>query len=314
MKKILLSTYKISFLFVLAGAFLFSELAFSPEVKAQSTIGGGNACSEDGPGNLYGVIMTTFAGPIYMSTQSWNDLSGQGTTNTSFYTSYNRQTGLFGGRAWSPYLGWVDFGYTNQNLMVQKRAEFESPKANPAAWGNMPYQVDLSGVVYQSDPGAFVGLGKNYNFSIVGGTDYYEDVVGAKYLDFSDVVIAQSDCNEHVDITLNNANVLYQESCSIPRPTIRWTSENVSDCQTGIGLWVSPGSRATQNTSGELASGAITNQNTPVTFTIRCIGNGSGDVVIGSAYAWCGEIGDPNDPGGPGGPGSGLVIPDYREV
>ncbi|MCA9352997.1 hypothetical protein KC901_02340 [Patescibacteria group bacterium] len=304
--KILYSSFTAGMLLVAGLGFI----QFSPtSVYAQCTPG-------ETSGNLYGYAETEAIGPIYMSTESWNDDPleiGHGTTTQEFSVSYNRQTERWDGRGWSPYIGWVDFGQTNSANIIAQTAEFESVLNNPDAWGNWDPTIDLSPVTYTTDPGGFVGLATNGDYTIGGAGETDDDLVGAGWIDFSNVSIETTagDCDETVNLILDGVNILYQESCPIGAPEIQWTSVDVSDCETDVGLWASPGSRPTQNTSGETAGGSITESNTPVVFKLKCIGDGSGSEVYGTAIASCGSDCTNDDCVDPT---SGVVIPEFKEV
>ena len=298
MKKI----YSITITFALIATSLV--IAPASEVYAQCVPG-------ETPGNLYGYAMTDEIGAIYMSTETWNDdplSEGHATTSEEFFVSYDRQLDLWSGRGWNPHVGWVDFGDINAANITARTAEFESIKNNPAAWGNWDPLVDLSPVVYETDPGGFEGFATNGDYTIGGGDGSNDDYVGAGNIDFSNVglQVVPSTCDEAVNVLLNGVNILYNESCSISAPTIQWTSVDVSNCQTSAGLWSSPGLRGT--TGSETASGSITTGNTPLVFRLKCIGDGSGADVFGTAIASCGTGPDIIDPT------TGIVIPEFKEV
>lgn len=275
-------------------------------------------------GNIRGYAMTDHIGAIYMNTESWNaDPLGLGNTPTSVYfsVSFDRQTGFWSGRGWNAHVGWVDFGEVDPSLSYSKQARFEASAANPQSWGGLEPIIDLSAVSYVNDPGGFVGLGTNGDYSISGGSTTLDTPVGARYVDFSNVILdlTVGDCNERVDILLNGVTTLYREQCPIPAPVIQWTTNDVTNCIATQGLW-----SGMKGVSGqELASGMITESNQPVTFRLSCTGVGSGGTVYGDAIASCGEVTGPEpDPGNPGGgtgpviidPTTGLPIPDFREV
>ena len=265
-------------------------------------------------GNLYGVAQTEAIGPIYMSTLTWNDDPlgvGHPATSQIFSVSYSQTTGLWDGRGWSPYAGWVDFGETNAANISLQQAQFESVLNDPSGWGNWDPNIDLSPVSYSTDSGSFIGLATNGDYTVGGAGSGEDDLVGAGWIDFSTVTLditLGDDCDENIDLILDGSNILYRDTCPIAPPTIQWTSTDVSNCETDIGLWASDGLRPTQNTSGETAGGSITTSNTPVVFRLKCIGDESGNDVYGSAIASCGDDDGPTDPT------SGIVIPEFKEV
>jgi len=286
---------------------------FTVDVPEPST---GSCSSATTSGNVFGVIDTELVGPIYVSTDSWNQDPGNASNQTSdtFFVEYDRSIGVWRGRGWNEVFGWVDFGYTTPANTGLKIMEFESIKDDNennggAAWGGLSHQADLSGVVYVTDNGTFQGTAYHGGYTGGGGED---EIVGAGDITFDNLQYFENpDCNEYVDITLNNANTLYQSSCPIPHPTIRWTSENVSNCETDTGEWDVPGSRSANNTIGEASDDDITAANTPVIFRLRCEGDESGATIFGTAYASCGDA----SPGtGNINPTSNIVIPQYQEV
>lgn len=255
------------------------------------------------PGNLLGYAITENLGPIYMSTESWNAANPSDPTSVSFYVNYDKQSGLWNGRAWNETVGWVDFDYDT----LEKEARFESPgeayDSGSDEWGNWPGVIQLattqtvstdSGnisvtpVRYSTQIGSFTGLGLDAALTGEGSDPSEDDYVGAGLVDFANVQFVNSDCQEYVDLFINDISHLHNSVCPIATPRIKWTSQGVSNCQTVEGLWNNPGTRANQNISGENASGPITDVNTPVTFRIRCVGQQSGADVYGIATASCG--------------------------
>ncbi|MCA9352108.1 hypothetical protein KC866_01840 [Patescibacteria group bacterium] len=265
-------------------------------------------------GNLYGVAMTDEIGAIYMSTESWNDDplgEGHDATTVEFYVSYDRQSNTWNGRGWNPYAGWVDFGGTNAANITARTAEFESVKQDPDSWGNWDPTIDLSPVSYEVDPGEFVGLATNGDYTGGGGGAGDDDYVGAGNIDFSGVELQTTvgSCDETVDVLLNGVNILYQESCPISAPTIQWTTNDITpnSCETGVGLWTGGSGSSRADSGSETASANITDSNTPVVFQLHCEGADSGTTVTGTAFASCGTD-DPIDPT------QGIIIPEFREV
>lgn len=279
----------------------------------------------DSVGNLFGYATmsnlpsTDSKDRIYMSTESWNDYESV-TTSQQFAVNYNRQTGTWGGRGWSPEIGWVDFGENHPLNVTNKTATFEEIRTDTNGdWGNWNPIIELSDVSYNSDPGGFVGQGANADFT--GNSNIgHDDYIGAGYIDFSNVQLIESPCNEYVDVTLNNTNILYQSSCDINNPTIRWTTTNIvpGSCQTAGGAWqgnANGASKPDNNTGNSEQAGDITTTNTPQIVRLQCEGAGSGATIYGEAYASCGEIADCP----PGetciiDPTTGVVIPEFKEV
>ena len=276
-------------------------------------------------GNLYGVIDTEMVGPIYVSTESWNDdpANAADQTSVNFFVNYDRSTRLWSGRGWNETFGWVDFGYTNPSNTPDEIFEFEHIKddnnpSNPEQyedWGGLTHEVDVSGISYTTNTGAFSG--STYHGGYTAGASGDDEIVGGGDITFNNLqYIENTNCNESVDITLNGANILYRQTCPIPEPTIRWVTQDIvsGSCVTDSGLWnTPPTSRADNNPSGEQASGDITSANTPVTFRLKCEGSDTRADVFGTAVASCGPTGGPGG-GGPIDPTTGLVIPNYIEI
>ena len=309
MKNVVKKTHSLLLVAILVAA---SLAVFSPTTKQVSA-----ACDPgETSGNLYGYADTEAIGPIYLSTETWNDDplgTGHEATTEIFSVTYNRSINRWDGRGWSPYIGWVDFGETNPINSTSQQAEFESVGNNPELWGDWDAIIDLSPVSYTTDPGGFTGLATNGDYTIGGAGESEDDLVGAGWIDFSGVTLETTTggCDEAVNLILDGANILYRETCPISAPEIQWTSVDVSNCETDVGLWNSPGSRATQNTSGETAGGDITESNTPVVFRLKCVGDGSGNDVYGTAIASCGSDCTNDDCIDPT---SGIVIPQFKEV
>lgn len=254
------------------------------------------------PGNLLGFALTDNLDRIYMSTESWNLANPSDVTTVDFYVDYDRQTGLWSGRGWNEIVGWVDFGYD----IIEKEARFEAPgdayDSGSDEWGNwsgviaLDENMEINGtsirpVRYSAQTGSFNGLG--IDAQLTGGENDpdEDDYVGAGIVDFSNVSFVESDCDEYVDMFLNDVPVLHSSTCPLAAPTIKWTSQNVANCTTAEGLWASSGSKVSQYTSSnEKASGPITDVNSPVIFRLRCIGQQSGAEVYGVAVASCGDV------------------------
>lgn len=281
------------------------------EVNAQCGPGGSE-------GNLSGYATTSNGfGPIYMSDESWEAATG-GTSGVDFGVSYDRTTGLWNGRGWNEYIGWVDFGGEDSSNTINKTATFEEIADNRAAWGNwdpiiyldeenLPHG-NIPGVTYASDPGGFEGYGFNGEYTTVGGDDSNDVLVGAGTVDFSNVVLFNVACTEFVDVTINNASRFYQETCNIDNPLIRWRTTNIipGTCSVvdNTGLW-----SGTKSNNGQETGGDITDTNSPVTLELECTGSISGDPVIGRAIGVCGaNSGIIIDPV------TGRAIPEFREV
>lgn len=317
--------------FGITTALLVTSFAFLPPqqiVNAQACIPG------ESPGNLFGYAWSDEIGPIYMSSETWNadPLSeGHAQTSVGFYVTFDRQISLWGGRGWNPVVGWVDFGEVDSANIAQRRAEFESIKNNGDAWGDLESKIylgnetvelypgdfyEVPGITYETETGSFEGLAWNGTSTMAGSGPGDDDIVGAGSINFANVQLETelTNCDEAVNIVLNGVNVLYQETCSISKPTITWTSVDVSNCRTNVGLWSLPGERGTSG--NELASGDITLANTPVIFRVRCTGDGSGASVYGTAYASCGPSTGCTNPDGcnPIDPTTGIVIPEFKEV
>ena len=307
----------------IVGALLFSS-AFVMLFTNKPTDVYAQCTADSNIGNLYGYATTSNGiGNIYMSTDSWNDpIHGNPVSTVDFSVSYDRQTETWSGRGWNENVGWVDFGEINAANIPARTAEFESVKANQAGWGFWNPTIYLENVSYVTDPGEFVGIGYNGDFTSEGDATV-EEPVGAGLIDFSNVQIIESPCNEYVDVTLNNVNVLYQSNCPISAPTIRWATTGVvqDSCEVDAGLWQGGigASKPNNDYSGELATGgttSINSGNTPQVFRLKCERQSSpGNYVYGSAFASCGEIADCP----PGetcviDPTTGVVIPVFKEV
>lgn len=312
----------------LLGTNVFAQSSLDEQEKAFLEEQAGRSCVPgETPGNIYGYLTTETLGNIYLSTESWND-NEAAQTSVEFYVSYDRQLNRWSGRGWNELAGWVDFGQMNPDNTLNQTAEFANVKADRLAgtfhYGNWNELITgLGNVRYDENAGQFLGTALNEKITINGGNTNIDDLVGAGEIEFQNVEYQTeiTGCDETVNLFLNGVSTLYKTTCPIAAPKITWTSEAVIDCETDAGLWQNPGSRNPENTIGETASGAITTANSPELFRIRCMGEGSGSIVYGSAIASCGPITDPNDPGGGGtgggtgiDPTTGIVIPDFKEV
>jgi hypothetical protein len=308
--------------FALAGILVFSVFT---GISFETPIAQAQCTAESGNGNLEGyAVMSNIPNGndnrIYMSTESWNDEEST-QTGESFGVTYNRQTDTWGGKGWSSEFGWVDFGEINSNNVTAQRAQFTEMVNDPNGyWGNWDADIDLSDVDYSSDPGGFSGYGVNGGKTAT-PDDTLDSPVGVGFIDFSNVVLNNNElpCNEYVDVTLNNVNILQQENCNIPAPRIRWRTTNVvpGTCETVAGLWQGPTGASKPDDGAENATGDITATNSPQVFRLKCERQSSpGNYVYGEAYAICGEtIGcDPNVDPNCSPIGGGIVIPEFKEV
>ena len=303
--------------FTLATALVFSVFAGltsqTPIAHAQCTAGSSN-------GNLFGyATMSNIDGSandnrIYMSADSW-DAEESVTTNQNFSVFYDTADDTWSGRGWSSEIGWVDFGPSRQ-------AVFEEIQADTGTWGNWNPIIDLSNVTYNNDPGGFNGLGTN------AGTDaFYTGVVnpildghvGAGFIDFSNVSLVDSPCNEFVDMTINNNESYHQPLCPVDDPIIRWSTTNIvpGSCVATSGIW-QPGvigqTLSDNNTGTSITGTDVTTADTSFFIRMECEGVDSGNTILGQAAVSCGDR-DPGDPVDPGDPGvGGTVIPEFREV
>lgn len=346
--KLSMNNKKLKNIFIRGGkivaVFLALGTTMGSQVWAQSTAQEQQAAYQDSqapqpcvpgqtPGNISGFLTTETLGNIYLSTESWNENE---TTQTSveFYATYDRQLNRWDGRGWNKYAGWVEFDPLTQI------ATFTNVAADPINYGNWnPIITGLGNMTYNENLGQFVGTTSNEDYTIENANDYGDNLVGAGKIGFENVVYQTelTVCDENVNLYLDGVNTLYHEECPIAAPEITWTSNAVINCQTDDGLWQNPGSRNTQNISGENASASITTSNSPQLFRLKCTGTGSGATVYGTAIVSCGPvIEDPceidptsiacTDPGycesNPSDPlctpavdpTSGIVIPDFKEV
>lgn len=286
----------ISSLFAIAAVIMI----FKPEPAALSA----QSCNASStPGNLYGYISSNIIStPIYLSTETWNDdpLGNGNTASTvDFYVNFDRTTSLWSGRAWNETVGWIEFDIGS----LEKKAYVEDALANLDAWGYWDGMIDLSNVEYSTNAGGFNGIGISSDLT-GDGSDLDDVYVGLGELEFSNVSYIESPCGENINLFLNGTPVLYNATCPISAPTIKWTSENVSSCVTDTGPWGTPtGARATQNTTGETASAGLSAEGSQI-FRLKCVGDISGASVYGTAIMSCGAGQDPTD---------GLIVPNFTE-
>lgn len=306
MKNIHKKFYTISLGMLLIFGFSFQL----PNKQAQAQ----TACSSnETSGNLFGYLETDEMGLIYLSTESWNEdpaAMGHSTTNQIFSVEFDRQNNRFQGRGWSPVAGWVDFSSNN----VDGFAEFESLRPENDVngnWGNVTPIIDISGIYYQTDPGAFLGNAFHGNET---GDDDNGNFYGAGNIDFSNVSIVEPACTQFVSLTLNGFQNINQTNCPVTRNIqINWASVNANNCYINSDNWNDPVNTPLpdnyQTGNDHRYDGqSVTSTNprsNPVTIT--CIGS-NGENVSDSALISCGSAAqaDPTT--------SGTVIPVFQEV
>lgn len=274
-------------------------------------------------GNLSGYLETDNLGYIYLSSQTWNEDplgEGHGTTAENFSVTYDRIDKRFNGRGWSPYAGWVDFGQINPEHSANNIAEFEDMETNPGRWGNVTPFIDVSNVVYQTDPGGFVGSAYHGEYTYFISEDD-DDRSGAGYISFENVSLIDPQCPQYVNLVLNGQTDIQRNSCPISGTiNINWAGENVTDCRATSTNWSGPSlgnlpSPSYQTGNAYTYSGTINNNNPTDIVTISCTGE-NGQIVTDSANIRCGA---PDDPASNCDPdtefcGGGNVIPTYIEV
>mgnify|MGYP000194205804 FL=1 len=246
------------------------------------------SCAADSSGNLFGVITSDkIPEPIYVSLDTWNaDPLGLGNSlsNTDFNVNYDRNLGLWSGRGWNESVGWIDF----DTFSIKKQARVEDVVVNPAAWGYWDGIIDLKGVSYSTQVGTFTGSGESYDYT-GDPFDPLEDVyVGLGQLSFSGLTYVVSGCIESVNLYLNDTPSLYRTNCPIGIPTIKWTSENVSNCTTDVGPWKTTGIKAIENIVGEPALAGLSSGSQ--ILKLKCTGIDSNKPVYGTAIMSCGAV------------------------
>ncbi len=286
---ILLVTFFVVFIVLIGFGIRNDQDTLIKKVEAEDAQKGGGATQGciGSSGNLYGYIDTENLGPIYLSTESWNKLSGEASTSVSFYVNYDRQNGVWSGRGWNRQVGWVDFSYDQVNDIVR----FQTPGENTAFWGGWNGEVDLSKVVYSAQNGSFRGDGYGAHNNTGGvSSDLEDDYIGSGEWTFDGLVFQDPPCPQNVNLFLDGTSYLYKKDCNISAPTIQWITEGVHDCVSVEGLWENR-TRSPKNIgTGIKANNDISESNAPVLFKLSCIGNYSGSAVEGVAIASCGGI------------------------
>ena len=252
-------------------------------------------------GKLQGTIAITsvdgeYYGDVYVSDETWNTEFPTNSTNENFEVVYKDD--VFSGKGWSENFGWLDFTYGSSD-----QAKFISV-ADSDDWGEWDGVVDGLGNITLGTNDTWSGQAYSADYTGADGDDETDVLVGVVLnFDFQaseDLTFDDSgDCVERVDLFLDNARDLRRVDCPISTPTIRWSTENVSSCEASGDLWSSTGSKADNNSTGEAAAGSITESGTyatPQVITLTCIGDGSGNEVIGRAVAQCGETPTPPTP------------------
>lgn len=256
-------------------------------------------------GNLIGYLMTDNMDEIYLSTESWNDDPlnlGHAPTTEIFSTSYDRQTGQFFGRAWSPVAGWVDFDSQSTTFA----AVYESIESNPDGWGYLDPVIDLSSVTYSVDSGSFNGFG--YHGGYIYADPSNDNEVGAGNIDFSAVNLIQPSCTQFVSLAVNGASDINRSTCPVSAPVyINWASENVQNCVTNSSNWSGPGLSLLPNTYQTGTNYQFNGNFNGDIISIACEGF-NGETIIDSAQINCGTI--TNNPGGT----SSNPVPEFKEV
>ena len=260
--------------------------------------GGGTHSCSGASGNLYGYIDTENLGPVYLSTESWNDLNGTNTT-VNFSVNYDRQMGIWSGRGWAAgtsatgAIGWVDFSYNQINDEVRFVAPGNDYDNNIVdTWGNWTGVVDLSGVVYSNQNGSFQGTGLDSHVDTGGvGSETDDDYVGSGEWTFEQVQFQDPACPQNVNLFLEGTSRLHRSTCDINNILIQWTTENVTNCTATAGLWTLNTPRLDQNTgTTTYANNPVTDANTPVMFKLQCTGAFDNQPVEGIAIASCGVL------------------------
>ena len=225
-------------------------------------------------GDLSGVAETDTLEDIYMSTQSWNN-NNNTQSSISFQVSHNNTNG-WSGRGWSPYLGWIDFNGNSATLTTV---------AQNSKWGNFPTNIDLTGVTPEGNV-----QGYNGHYTAV-DDETIDNLVGAGYINFSNVIecpYITDDRSEIINLYLDGQKNL-NGTCDVGTPEITWFSENVTNCRTGSGPWVSPGSRPANRTtgSGEYLGELITKDNPSQSISLSCVGTITGSPITVTASGSC---------------------------
>ncbi len=301
MKKNMKLIQKTSAIFLLATAMAFGGSGQS--VSAQS------GCeSSSGSLNLSGYLLASnIEGKIYLDSDSY-----EGNTSEEFGVRYNKNSGLWEGKAWAENydggLGYIDFSYDqiNQKAIV-------SAVQNGNTWGNWDGVIDLSGVKYNNQTGSFLGSGQSMSFTGTGPKFENDVMVGLGLLDFTNVVIAQdTNCTEYVNLFIKEDNVpvsrKHYSNCNNRKVRLVWSSENVHECKAVKGPWKNPGHRNVNSIVGEESKSFFGSGNAEKElFSLECIGDDTRKPVIGYAMVACGETSLPESV-------DAFIKPIFKEV
>lgn len=280
---------------ILSVSFALS-LLFGQGVVAQT----GPVCGEDiiTSGNIRGYADSDNTGPIYLSTESWNEENQGNEITVQFSVEYDRQTNSWSGTGWNSSVGWINFGQIGPRTAIIEAAE-----ESPAEWGNLDPIIDLSDVYYHTDAEkspsgqvGFAGLATNGNYTANGANQSNDNASGMGLINFenANLLTEPNPCdeyfNEYVDIYLNGVPSLYSPECPISAPNIRWTTTDIvsGTCVPTDGDWQNKNTPRPGLSGQERAASGVTDTNKYQLFRLTCQGV-SGNEITGKAIISCGE-------------------------
>lgn len=265
-------------------------------------------------GNLEGYIQTQNLGKIYVSKESWDNDHPGNPSDTDFYVRYDTEQGIWSGKGFNEQVGWVDFDYNQQgrkarfvapNEEYDRLHDSDSNNDEPVRWGNWRGVADLSNVEYDVQHAKFVGTGIDKDPHTGGGDP--DEVVGSGKWNFDNVALIKSSCPEQINLFFNVNGILrnsyHKSTCPIAEEelTLQWTSEGVHDCESIAGPWDLI-ARPDENTGTSVHN--TSDIDGVAYFKLKCIGDYTGNDVIRTAKASCGE-----STGGTGGQCEGNDCP-----
>lgn len=290
-------------------------LGASQPVTAQE--GANEGCEEfisQSSGNLFGYIIASELPSDDQQNYIWmNSEDDPWDGGPSYGVTYDRNTGIFSGRGWNEGLRvWVDF-----DMGSSDEAQVLDAEGNPIGgfqWGYWDGEIKgLDNLIYSNNQGGLVPQGTQnadidgdgntdftytwpYDAQYVSGDSQDDVIVGMGELSFDEVVFGTSsipnECQEYVDVLANGRSSLHMNECG-QEVELTWNTQNIApgSCETvnNGAPWSSQGARPEVELSGENA-GPITEDNSPVYFTLECTGAISGNQVRGLAQVSCGEV------------------------
>ncbi len=271
---------------------------------------------EGSSGNITGYIDTENLGPVYLDEKSYEDATGH-VAPKSFYVEVD--TTDPGNLKWSgagyhydpaadESVGFVNFSYDpihHKVRFVEPGKEYDEADGDCSThscdkWGGWSGIVDLSAVKYDKDTNTLVGEGIDSHYTGGDDDDDRDDRVGSGKWTFEHVSFQDPACPQKVHLYINHQSSLYLGECpaKLDNAVLQWTSENVHGCKSlgASEYWVN-GERPEQNVGTDVtATGELDESDSPLRFTLRCIGDFDDSVVEDSVYVSCGK----NTPNGGG--------------